>query len=89
MRRTNPAHAAYGLPAAPEPERRYGPLTLLLPILLVAALAVATIWFVALPVLEKPAPPARSCEVVVLETGATKCVKDPAALASRKASGRK
>ena len=47
-----------------------------LPLLaLVLGLAAATVWFVALPVLDGPPPRAeRSCEVVVLEPGSTKCV---------------
>lgn len=47
-----------------------------LPLLaLVLGLAAATVWFVALPLLEGPPPRAeRACEVVVFEPGSTKCV---------------
>lgn len=47
----------------------------MLPLLvLVIGLAVATIWFVALPALDKPARAERSCEVFVLASGSTRCV---------------
>ena len=57
----------------------------LLPLLtLVVALAAATVWFVALPALAGP-PAERSCEVVFLKSGKTKCVAQPkpAQLAAR------
>ena len=44
--------------------------------ILVVALSAAAVWFVGLPALEAP-PPKRSCEVVFLETGSTKCVERP------------
>ncbi|MCZ7588470.1 MAG: hypothetical protein M5U27_06340 [Gaiella sp.] len=70
---------AYGLPeatVAKEASRApSGALPLLL--LLVVALAAATVWFVALPALARSSSPARSCEVVVLRSGTTKCVRDP------------
>ena len=44
-------------------------------VMLVAALAAATVWFVALPALER-SPERRTCEVIVLESGTTKCVED-------------
>lgn len=49
-------------------------------LLIVIGLAVATVWFVVLPAME-PTPPKRACEVVVLESGTTKCVKNPASAA--------
>ena len=61
---------------------------------LVLGLAAATVWFVALPVLDGPPPRAeRTCEVIVLEPGSTKCVPKRTTgslLAARKAvaSGR-
>jgi hypothetical protein len=49
----------------------------LLPLLiLVVGLAAATVWFVALPALDKP-PAKRSCEVFVLKSGSTRCVPEP------------
>jgi hypothetical protein len=68
---------AYGLPeavvAAERPRGASGfvPLTLL-----VIALAAAAVWFVALPAFAKP-PAKRACEVVVLQSGSTACVRDP------------
>jgi hypothetical protein len=45
--------------------------------LLVVALAAATVWYVALPALDKPVAK-RSCEVVVLQSGSPECVTNPA-----------
>ena len=65
-------------------ESRSGAPSPLLPLLvLVVGLATATVWFVGLPALEKPAP-GRSCEVFVLRSGATKCVPKPGARAGAK-----
>ena len=44
--------------------------------ILVLGLAVATMWFVALPALDTPA--GRTCEVVFLKSGTTKCIEPPA-----------
>ena len=44
-------------------------------LLLVLGLAAATVWFVALPALDR-APAGRSCEVVILKSGAPDCVSD-------------
>lgn len=70
--------AAFGLPetvvATEAPRAPSGALPLLL---LVVALAAATVWFVALPALDRTPARERSCEVVVLKTGLTKCVRDP------------
>jgi len=44
--------------------------------ILVLGLAVATMWFVALPALDKPA--GRTCEVVFLKGGTTSCIEPPA-----------
>ncbi len=52
---------------------------------LVVGLAGAAVWFVGLPYLEKPATAQRSCEVIVLQSGKTRCVKDPAAAKAQKA----
>jgi hypothetical protein len=68
--------------AAPAPRERSPALPLLA---LVIGLAGAAIWFVGLPQLDKPAPVQRSCEVIVLESGKTRCVKNPAAAKAQKA----
>jgi hypothetical protein len=60
--------------ASARPNVASGVLPLLI---LVIGLAVATVWFVALPALDKPPRAARSCEVIVLERGSTKCVPKP------------
>lgn len=66
---------AYGLPeVAVASERSGGPSSVLPLLILVIGLAAATIWFVALPVLHKPASGGRSCEVYVLSSGTTKCI---------------
>ena len=44
-------------------------------LVLVLALAVATMWFVVLPALDKPA--GRTCEVVFLTGGTTRCIEPP------------
>ena len=49
----------------------------MLPLLiLVLGLAVAAVWFVALPAFDTQHTE-RSCEVVVLKSGSTACVRDP------------
>jgi len=65
---------AYGLPevaVAGTPREPSGLLPLLI---LVIGLAAATIWYVALPVLQTPTSMRRSCEVYVMPSGTTKCV---------------
>lgn len=69
---------AYGIPDPVVTNDDSGGVGGLLPLLiLVVALAAATVWFVALPAL-KEGPAARSCEVVVLESGSPACVPEPA-----------
>ena len=46
-------------------------------LIIVLGLAVASVWFVALPMLDQPARAERSCEVIVLESGKTRCVNNP------------
>ena len=59
----------------------------MLPLLiLVVGLAAATMWYVALPILEKESP-RRSCEVIVLKSGLTRCV--PSHIGGSKAVPRK
>jgi hypothetical protein len=35
------------------------------------------VWYVALPVFDKPVAAKRSCEVVILESGSPACVREP------------
>ena len=71
---------AYGLPedilASADSSNRKGRgmVSVLALLVLVLGLAAATVWFVALPALEKA--PARSCEVVILKSGAPDCVSE-------------
>ena len=67
----------YGLPTDDAVTDGGAPSALLPLLLLFAVLAVATVWFVAVPAFAKPAQAERACEVVVLKSGVTKCVKDP------------
>ena len=67
----------YGLPSESTAPARGAPSALLPLLLLFVALAAATVWFVAVPALAKPAQVQQACEVIVLESGTTKCVKDP------------
>jgi hypothetical protein len=72
------AQPAYGLPEAAGADGGSRAPSALIPILLLfIGLAVATVWFVALPALDRPARAERSCEVIVLESGTTKCVREP------------
>lgn len=79
---------AFGAPetvvAFEEPRAPSGALPLLI---LVAVLAAAAVWFVGLPALDRPARAERACEVIVVEYGNTKCVKDPGR--GSRAAGRK
>jgi hypothetical protein len=68
---------AYGLPdAVVEDGRSGGPSGVIPLLILVIVLAAAAVWFVAVPAFGKPLAK-RSCEVVVLESGSTACVRDP------------
>lgn len=73
------ARPVYGFPGvAVADERSDGTRgTVLTLLILVVALAVATVWYVGLPALDGKPRAERSCEVVVLASGATKCVRDP------------
>lgn len=76
-----PAHLSrpvYGLPEGTAPsELSRGPSALLPLLLLFVVLAAASVWFVALPAFAKPVRAERTCEVIVLPTGTTKCVRNP------------
>lgn len=66
--------AGAGGSVAPTPKEHSPVLPLLI---LVIGLAAAAVWFVALPQLDKPATVQRSCEVIVLKSGKTRCVANP------------
>lgn len=69
---------AYGVPDVALANEHAGVPSGVLPLLiLVIALAVATVWYVALPVFDSTPRAERTCEVVVLKSGATACVSDP------------
>ena len=71
------ARPAYGLPEATLANEHSGTPSPLIPLLLLCiALAAAAVWFVALPAFAKPAHAARTCEVIVLKSGTTKCVHE-------------
>jgi hypothetical protein len=58
-----------------------------LPLLaLVIGLAAATVWFVALPLLDRPPQAERACEVYVLPSGTVKCVPTKSGKATAKGS---
>jgi hypothetical protein len=71
---------ASGGAVAREAERGPSPIIPLL--IMVLGLAIATVWFVALPALETPAP-GRTCEVVFRKDGTTRCVEKPAGAAKK------
>ena len=71
------AQPAYGLPEATLGNEHSGAPSPLIPLLLLCiGLAAAAVWFVALPALAKPARAERTCEVIVLKSGTTKCVHE-------------
>ena len=71
------AQPAYGLPEATLGNEHSGAPSPLIPLLLLCVgLAAAAVWFVALPALAKPARAERTCEVIVLKSGTTKCVHE-------------
>jgi hypothetical protein len=67
----------YGLPSESGATDGRAPNPLFPLLLLFVALAAAAVWFVAVPALAKPAQAQPTCEVIVLKSGTTKCVKDP------------
>lgn len=72
------ARTGYGIPeAVEETESSQRVVGVLLLMGLVAALAAVTVWYVLVPALDTTPPAERSCEVVVLASGSTKCVSDP------------
>jgi hypothetical protein len=72
---THVAQPVYGLSdGAMTDDRSRAPSAVLPLMLLFAALAAAAVWFVALPAFAKPVRAERTCEVIVLKTGTTKCV---------------
>jgi hypothetical protein len=69
-------------PPPPAPPERSPVLPLLA---LVTGLAAAAIWFVGLPQLDRATPVSRTCEVIVLESGKTRCVTNARLAAAEKA----
>ena len=70
--------SGYGVPdATAAGEYPRVPSAVLPLLLLFVGLAAATVWFVALPVLQSKPHATRACEVIVLESGTTKCVREP------------
>lgn len=72
---------AYGLPGVDNAsdEGAHGAPSGAIPLLiLVILLTVATAWFVGRPMLENRSQPQRTCEVIVLKSGTTRCVHEPA-----------
>jgi hypothetical protein len=67
----------YGIPEATVPNARSGPSGVLPLLVLVVVLAAAAVWYVALPAFDQPVAQKRTCEVVVLASGATACVEAP------------
>ena len=81
-----PLRPAYGLPGVAGATEHSGddgtthggaPSGALPLLILVILLAVATSWFVARPALENRSHPQRTCEVIVLKSGTTRCVREP------------
>ncbi len=80
-----PAHSTprpvYGLPEVLAQQHLEASSTrsgALLPLLiLVVGLAIATVWFVGLPAVGRTPQPERTCEVILLESGAPQCVEKP------------
>ena len=68
---------------AVERQHQRGPSPVIPLLIMVLGLAIATIWFVALPALETP-PPGRTCEVVFRKDGTTRCVDKAAGAAKKK-----
>lgn len=65
---------AYGSPDVAVGRDGVDPSPVVPLLLVVIALAAATIWFVWLPLVDRSANTRRSCEVYVLPSGTTKCV---------------
>lgn len=75
---TRLAQPVYGLPeGAVTDDRSRAPSAVLPLMILFVVLAAAAVWYVALPAFAKPVRAERSCEVIVLKTGTTKCVQNP------------
>ena len=65
----------YGLPDGTVAGGHTGAPSGLVPLLLLCVvLAAAAVWYVAVPALHKSPHATRSCEVIVLSSGSTKCV---------------
>jgi hypothetical protein len=75
--RISPGHG-YGSPEATAAGEYPRVPSAVLPLLLLfVGLAVATVWFVAIPAFNRAPHVERSCEVIVLKSGTTKCIREP------------
>ena len=81
MTATGPELGVSGVAVADEgPSPNRGVLPLLIVFI---GLAVATVWFVVFPVLDKPRPPAGACGTfIVSKSGSARCVDLPTATQS-------
>jgi hypothetical protein len=75
------ARGVYTPAANQQPSASSSPFVPLL--IMVLGLAIATIWFVAPPMLNQPAQVKRACEVIVLKSGKTRCVPTPGTKAAQ------
>lgn len=75
MSAARPPYGGAGVAVASEHSSAPSPMLPLL--ILFIGLAVATVWFVALPAFDKQPRAERSCEVVILESGSPACVREP------------
>jgi hypothetical protein len=74
---SEPARRAFPVAQVAAPPVSPGATSGLAAAVIVLGLAAAAAWFVVVPLLTKAAPVHRGCEVIVLQTGKTKCVRDP------------
>jgi hypothetical protein len=69
------ARHAHGFSVPAADEQAGAASSPVIPLLVVVlGLAIATVWFVAIPLVNRPAHVERGCEVIVLASGKTKCV---------------
>ena len=74
---SEPVRRAFPVAHAAAPPVSSGAGSVLAAMVIVLGLAAAAAWFIGVPLLTKPAPVHRGCEVIVLQSGKTKCVKNP------------
>ena len=74
---SEPVRRAFPVAHAAAPPVSPGAGSLLAAMAIVLGLSAAAAWLIGIPLLTKPAPVHRGCEVIVLQSGKTKCVKSP------------